>query len=144
MASRGKLLQMKPIMMVLQMTVVGRGNVSNSWRAIWGWPSWQSLLNRERIDGVLRDGLGGGEILKREVFWVLLEGSWEGVERGIGSDDEEVEAMAMDCLCLVVMLLVFWLVVEALSFEGKFQFAPYVYEYSQFHLKYLFLTLPRT
>lgn len=120
MASRGKLLQMKPIMMVLQMTVVGRGNESNSWRARWGWPSWQSLLKRERIDGVLRDGLGGGEIVKRETFWVLLEGSWDGVESGIGSDDDEVEAMAMDCLCLVVMVLVFWLVVEALSFQGKF------------------------
>jgi len=36
MASRGKLLQMKPITMVLQMTLVGRGIVSNRWRARWG------------------------------------------------------------------------------------------------------------
>jgi hypothetical protein len=140
MASRGKLLQMKPIMMVLQMTVVGRGNVSNSWRATWGWPSWQSLLNRERIDGVLRDGLGGGEILKRGVFWVLLEGSWEGVERGIGSDDEEVEAMAMDCLCLVVMQLVFWLVVEALSFQGKFNLPLMFMKFLNFTKNICFLT----
>ncbi|CAK7340045.1 unnamed protein product [Dovyalis caffra] len=64
MASKGKLLQMKPITMELQMIVVGVESVSNSWHG--------------------------------NFFWVLLDGSWDGVERGIGSEDEEVEAMAMD------------------------------------------------
>lgn len=52
------LLQMKPMMMVFHRTVEGRVIVSNSWRARWGWPSWQSLLRRERTVGVLRVGFG--------------------------------------------------------------------------------------
>lgn len=44
--------------MVFQRTVVGRGNVSNTWRATWGCPSWQSRLKRDLIDGVLR-AIGG-------------------------------------------------------------------------------------
>lgn len=43
---------MKPMMMVFQRTVVGLGIASNSWRASCGFPSWQILLRRERIEGV--------------------------------------------------------------------------------------------
>lgn len=46
-------------MMVFQMTVVGRVIESNNWRAKWGRPSWQILLKRERIVGVLSFGIGG-------------------------------------------------------------------------------------
>lgn len=97
MASRGKLLQMKPIMMVLQMTVVGRGNVSNSWRAIWGWPSWQSLLNRERIDGVLRDGLGGSEIVNRGAFGFYWMGHGKGLRAALDVMMKKWRPWHMDC-----------------------------------------------
>lgn len=60
MASCGILLQIKPIIMVFQRTVVGRGIVSNSWRAKLGWPCWHILLKRERIVGVLSSGSGSG------------------------------------------------------------------------------------
>lgn len=51
-------LHTKPMMRVFHRAVEGRGMVSNSCRARWGWPSWQSLLRRERTVGVLR--VGGG------------------------------------------------------------------------------------
>jgi len=44
---------------VFHRTADGRVIVSNSWRARWGWPSWQSRLRRERTVGVLRVGFGG-------------------------------------------------------------------------------------
>lgn len=54
---------MRPMMMVFQRTVVGLGIASNSWRASCGFPSWQILLRRERMEGGVKveEWFGGGE-----------------------------------------------------------------------------------
>ena len=68
--------------------------MSNTWRATWRCPSWQSLLKRDLIDGVWRaiggssSVLGGGPERDRcEEGWRL----WGGEEGGVGRGRVEVD-----------------------------------------------------
>jgi hypothetical protein len=65
------------------------------------------LLKRERIDGVLRDGLGGSEIVNRGAFGFYWMGHGKGLRAALDVMMKKWRPWHMDCYF-------FWLVVEAL------------------------------
>lgn len=82
-------------MSVFHKTVVGRGIVSNSWRARWILPCWHSWLRRYRIVLGLECDFGSllGNWERESVSGISKEGSWlwylrAKVADGEGEDEE--------------------------------------------------------
>lgn len=82
---------MRPMIMVFHRTVVGLGIASNSWRASCGFPFWQILLRRERIEGVWGVGfVGGAKVEERRVWFGGGEWNESGGGGGRGRADPAI------------------------------------------------------